>query len=267
MMKSWLWTGGGFRAGATLPIPDRGFRYGMSVFESFPVRNGRPAFLMEHLARIETACERCGFGVSLPPLHRIERLFSRAAIDGFARIYVTAGDGSVTEPARNGRVLVLLESRAPVASRVYHRGYDLGIHPEPISTPFPGLKTGNYWGHLLAFQSGVRRQKNETLLINARGEIISAAMANLFAVRGNCLCTPALASGARDGVMREWVCRRRDVEEALLRRSDIEAATEIFLTSSWLGVMPVRSIEGRSIRLGTVSKSLLAEWRERDRGR
>jgi branched-chain amino acid aminotransferase len=266
-MKSWLWTGGRFRAGATLPIADRGFRYGMSVFESFPVRKGRACFLAEHLARLEAACERCGFGVSLPPLHGIERLFSREEMDGFARIYATAGEGSVTEPARHGWVLVLLESRPPVPGRVYHRGYDLGIHPEPVSTPFPGLKTGNYWGHLLAFQTGIRRQKNETVLINSGGAIISASMANLFVVLEDRLCTPALASGARDGVVREWVCGRRQVEEALLHRADIEAAAEIFLTSSWLGVMPVRSLEGRQLKPGAVARSLLAEWRERARGR
>ncbi len=62
------------------------------------------------------------------------------------------------------------------------------------------------------------------------------------------MLTPALETGARAGVIREWVMRRLAAAETLLQRTDVEAADEIFLTSSWLGIMPAASVAGRELR-------------------
>src|SRR5882762_11978188 len=100
--------------------------------------------------------------------------------DGFARIYITAGDGPVTCPLDAGRTIVFIQPREPVPARVYHRGYDLRAHAEPHLPTFGGLKTANYWANLAAFREGVADQCNESLLFNAAGHLVSACMANVF---------------------------------------------------------------------------------------
>ena len=231
----------------------------MSVFESFPVRNGAPIFLREHLARLRAACARVGFTIDNESLTQCKDVL-RNAHDGFARIYVTAGDGAVTSDFENCRVFIFVEPREPTPSRVYHRGYDLGICAEPHEPIFGGLKTANYWKNLDAFRRGVARQKNETLLFNPRGELISACMANAFIFQNEKLKTPPLESGARDGVVREWIAKRREVEQCALTRDDLENADEIFLTSSWLGVMPVASLESRPLASMKLSRELNREF-------
>ncbi|MDP9291432.1 MAG: aminotransferase class IV [Verrucomicrobiota bacterium] len=153
------------------------------------------------------------------------------------------------------------EARAPIASRVYHRGYDLGIETQTYRPLFGGLKTGNYWANLIAFNNGVVRKKNESLLFNADGALISACMANVFLVDENRTRTPALSSGARRGVVREWVIAKTGAEEANLTRDDVFSCGEMFLTSSWLGVMPVASVEGQELHSREVSTMLRAEYR------
>ena len=64
----------------------------------------------------------------------------------------------------------------------------------------------------------------------------------------------------RLGVAREWVCKRRKVEERRLRREDLLAADEVFITNSWLGVMPIATIEGRPLGQRRVGPKLSAEW-------
>ena len=148
-------------------------------------------------------------------------------------------------PAEEPRVFVLLEDRTPPGSR-----RRLGNHAarrELTTPPFGGLKTANYWFNCDALAQARRRGFDETLLFNDRAELVSASMANVFLVRDDRLCTPPRSSGARAGVIREWVIKRRKVEERRLRREDVVNADEIFLTNSWIGVMPVATVEGRPL--------------------
>lgn len=257
---SWRWTPRGFVPCDSVPVADRGFRYGMSVFESLPIRKKIPIFLRQHLERLRRSIAQAGFKTNLPTHAEIENILRETAFDGFARIYVTAGDGPVTGAFENGRVFVFVESRKPSPSRVYHRGYDLGIAPEPHRPLLGGLKTGNRWANLDAFRRGVARQKNETLLFNSRGELISACMANVFVVHNGKIKTPSPDCGARDGVVREWVERRRAVEQCRLFADDLQNADEIFLTSSWLGIMPAASLDARRLPSRAVAETLRVEY-------
>jgi branched-subunit amino acid aminotransferase/4-amino-4-deoxychorismate lyase len=261
MKPAWLWTGEGFEPCAGVPASDRGFRHGMALFETVCIRAGAPVFLPEHLAKLKHACEDREFPVDVAALTQIGQLLDHAGIvHGVARVYVTAGDGPVTSPANECRVLVFSEPREPVPSRVYHRGYDLGIESRPHLPLFGGLKTANYWANLDAFQRGVARRKNETLLFNLRGELISACMANVLIVKQGKMLAPAHACGARRGVVRDWLMRRHAVEEAVLTRDDVLAADEIFLTSSWIGVMPAASIAGRQLPTATSARAIHREY-------
>lgn len=219
----------------------------MSVFESFPVCGGVARYLAGHLERLRRGCAETGLTMPAGALEGCAEAL-REAEDGFGRLYVTGGDGPVTGACDGCRAFLMVEEREPVPVRVYHRGYDLGMRAEPHGAVFPGLKTGNYWGNLRAFREGVAAQCNETLLFTVEGHLVSACMANVFVVHGGRLRTPGPKSGARTGVVREWVMRQVAVEEGLLMREDVEKAEEIFLTSSWLGVMPAASVAGRTLQ-------------------
>lgn len=263
--RAWMWTGAGFEAANGLPLTDRGFRYGMSVFESFPVRDGVGIFLEQHLARLRKACDVTGIAVPFGAIPACAGVLKEAG-DGFGRVYVTAGDGGVTADCDGCRVLVMVERREETPGRVYHRGYDLGLHAAGHLPVFGGVKTGNYWSNLRAFREGVAARCNETLLFTPAGHLISACMANVFVVTQGRARTPDLSTGARAGVMREWVMRRLEVEETLMTRADLAAADELFLTSSWLGIMPAASVEGRTLRERKVGAQLMAAYRKESEG-
>ena len=128
---------------------------------------------------------------------------------------------------------------------------------------FSGLKTANYWFNCDALGRARRLGYDETLLFNDRAELVSGCMANVFIVRDEKLATPPRSSGARAGVIREWVIGRRKVEERRLRREDVVNADEIFLTNSWIGVMPVATVEGRPLGHRSVGPRLAGELARR----
>jgi branched-chain amino acid aminotransferase len=245
---SWLWNGRDFEPCDFIPLSDRGFRYGMSVFESIRVWKNTPLFFREHAVRLREACARCELRVSDTALDRSEKLLRECGIDGLARIYVTAGDGAVASDAGQCRMVVFVEARAPIPADVYDRGYALAIEAQTHTLLFGGLKTANYWTNADALRRAKRNLCDEALLFNAGGELISACMANVFAVVDGRLKTPAMACGARAGVVRKWVAQRRgDAIECRITSDELARASEVFLTSSWLGIMPVASLEDRRL--------------------
>ena len=255
-MKAWRWNGAAFEPAHSVPLSDRGFRYGMSVFESIRVSGSQPEFFERHLARLISACGERDLAVDESALRAAAELLDE---DGFARLYVTAGDGPPAAAAVEPRIYVFTEPR-PAAE---DDSYEVTLHDETYRPVFGGLKTANYWLNADALAVARRRGFDEALLFNEFAELVSACMANVFLVRDNRIVTPARSSGCRAGVIREWVIARRNVEERRLRREDVVDAEEIFLTNSWLGVMPVATVEGRPLGRRLIGPKLAAELENR----
>jgi len=262
-VKNWLWNGSAFAPAATLPLSDRGFRYGMSLFESMRVWNGAIEFWPQHQQRLLTACGERDFPMPETELAAAGRILEGSGINGFARIYVTAGDGSPASPVTAPRVFLFIEPREPEREDCW----TLCFHDEHCRPLFGGLKTANYWFNSAALADSRARGFDEAVLFNDLGEVVSACCANLFVVQGDRILTPARGSGCRAGVIREWVIKRRKVEERRLRREHVVNADEIFLTNSWLGVMPIATLEGRPLGPRSIGPKLAAEnERQRESG-
>ena len=125
-VRAWTLADGSFREGAEVPVTDRGFRYGMSVFETLAVRNGRMLFLRQHLAALESACTLAGF-----PADGADALMELEGLsDGLLRIYVTAGDGASDRGCRppphlrHLRARGISGSKRDFARRANHCGTD-----------------------------------------------------------------------------------------------------------------------------------------------
>jgi len=256
---SWRWTGSRFAACNGVPLTDRGFRYGMAVFESFPVFRGRPLFLDAHYERLRHACAKSGLEAELSGIEALEALLREVEFDAYARIYATAGDGGLFDGTAHGSMFVFVEPRNFV-EMTSNDSYKLVRHPEPQTPIFGGMKTANYWPNLLAMKQARSGSCDEALLFNMSGGLYSASMANMFVVQAGKIKTPATASGARPGVIREWVMHRREVHEDYLTENDLVLADEIFLTNSWIGVMPVASLDGTKLKSRETGAGLRVEY-------
>jgi 4-amino-4-deoxychorismate lyase len=243
--QSWSWSAGAFVPGQSLPVTDRGFRYGMSVFETLRILNGTPDFLEPHLDRLRAAALQCGFSPPSDALSSLPALLNRLQGTGVARVYITAGDGAPDAPAEECRVVVLFEPRSPSLPATY----GVRICPTPHLPPFGGLKTANYWSNLEALRQARLLGAHECLLFRPDGRLTGAAMANVFVKTPAGWLTPTLNCGARSGVLRAWTLAHLAVREAPVTRERLSEATSIFLTSSWLGLMQVDSLDGNSLVL------------------
>lgn len=251
--------------GAAISIWDRGFRYGMSIFETILIHRGRAVFLEEHLRRLRDAAGAAGFSVSSKFIAVLRSRLSGfdESLSGMMRIYVTAGDGGPLSDGEDSRVYVLGEDVALPDEIERGCGWRLHVSRAPLVSILGGWKTGNYWPHVQALAEARHHGCNESIMLDLAGNVVSASMANLFAVIDGELKTPPLVLGARDGVLREWVMNNTSAREDLVALDDLMRATECFITNSRVGILSVGEIDGRELSSRSTSCHLYDTYREK----
>lgn len=230
--RSWLLEAGRWSPGESLPLTDRGPRYGMAVFETFGVREGRPLLEQKHLALLDDSASAL-LGARAP-----SSLPALASSDtGMLRVYITAGDGGPTEPRGAGRTFALFE---PLAQTLRAGAATARLHPEAVAPFARGRKTANYWAQCEAESAAKAAGFDHALIADDGGRILSAALGNIFFVLGGELCTPSARLAVRPGAMRDWVMSRCTAREVELPASELLSASELFLTNSRAGVLPLQ---------------------------
>lgn len=233
---------------------DRGLTLGDGVFETIAVRGGRARRLDDHLARLAEGLRILGF--SNPPegealARAVARVIEANALDrGVLRLTVTRGTGArgvSTAGCGDPRVLVTaaegLPEMTPVTAVICRdvRRNDL--------SPASRMKSLSYLDNVLARREAEAQGAQEALLVNTRGRLAEASVANVFVVNRRSLRTPPISEGALPGVARKALLEALDAVEEPIAITELEAAEEVFLTNS-LGVRAVTAIGGRKLPAG-----------------
>ncbi len=230
---------------AQIPISDAGFRHGVGVFETVQVQGGIARWREWHLESIYASAKALGLKVEDKELLQVPKG------DGLWRWFVTETG---------------TRSWWSEGSEAVPRAYDLDLAETGVwSTSWEArYKTLSYLSRIQARrEAGAAEQ--ERVLLNERGEIASAAMANLFWVRGGKLRTPAWECGCRAGTVRRWVLERsgEKVEEGRWKKEELDGAEEIFLTNARIGIKSVISWHGKKLARSGVAEALgKAFWAE-----
>jgi branched-subunit amino acid aminotransferase/4-amino-4-deoxychorismate lyase len=125
-------------------------------------------------------------------------------------------------------------------------------------------KTLSYLNRIQAKREGGPADQ-ERVMLNEKGEMASASMANLFWLRDGKLKTPARECGCRAGTVRRWVLERsgQRVEEGKWKLEELVGAEEIFLTNARIGIKPVRAWRGKKLTGSKLTAGLAEEfWKE-----
>jgi branched-chain amino acid aminotransferase len=267
---------------AAVPVFDRGFLFGDSVYETVGTNRGRLVFLDDHLDRLARSAER--IYLRLPPRDEIVRavhdtLAAAENPESRVRIIVTRGDGTVDlDPAAAGqpRLVVIVQPLGGPSSEVYEKGAEAEIVSVTRNSPRaidPAVKSGNYLNNVLAMGEARRRRPSaqEAILCAANGSVAEGATSNVFAVVDGQVRTPALEVGILDGVTRGKVlalARTNSImchEVSFMSPDELRQSDEIFLTSSVRSVLPVTRVDGQVLgdgEPGAVTRRLMVLYRQ-----
>lgn len=271
-------------AEARVPVLDRGFLYGDSVFEVTRTAGRRPVLWTEHMDRLQRSAAL--LGMTLPSPETIvaacqQVLRPLVAPEAYLRIIVTRGGGALDlDPAAADapRLLILAKPlRLPTAQQVQD-GVALWTVGQRRSGPglLPEAKSGNYLSSVMALRAARQHGAYEAVLCDPEGYITEGATSNLFIVHRPSsaparLSTPPLSLGLLPGITRAAVLGLAralpdvDVCEERFTPAQAAAADEVFITSSIRGVLPVTSLSGTPVgdgRPGPVTLRLRAAYEQ-----
>ena len=126
-------------------------------------------------------------------------------------------------------------------------------HGRHAQSEFAGVKVLSWGQNLTWNEEAHQRGFDEVVLLNERGEVSECTSANIFAVRGQEVWTPPLASGCLPGVTRALLLDEihlpgvRALEKTLFL-PDLEKADQVFITSTTRDFLAVTEIEGLKVR-------------------
>jgi branched-chain amino acid aminotransferase/para-aminobenzoate synthetase component 1 len=255
---------------AWVSVEDRGFLYGDGFFETLRVEDGQPLFLDEHLERLQASARefRINFPVGVPWHVRLDQLLAANGLQqGTAAVKILLSRGEVTGlglPESSSPTLVIwARPYQPPRLEEYAAGWPVVIFPERRTTFIGRHKSLNYLFYLAARQYALDQGAREALILETDGLASEGAATSLILAQKERFLTPAAAS-ALPGVTVQVLARAlkrqgRILEQAPLRLSQIQEADGLWLANSLLGVMPVSSLEGKSVPLMAETTSFLQE--------
>jgi branched-chain amino acid aminotransferase len=125
-------------------------------------------------------------------------------------------------------------------------------HPGALS---PRIKSLNYLNNIMARIEGTDAGMVEALMLNHKGEVAECTGDNIFLIKQGVIKTPPPDAGILEGITRNAVIKlaragNYAVLETPLTRHDFYTADECFLTGTAAEIVPVISLDGRTIGTG-----------------
>ncbi len=244
-----------------------GLLAGWGVFSTLRVADGVLFAFERHWARMER--DAALFHVLL--LEGPEELHGRLlklveanhAYDSTLRVAIVRNGGGMWAGPSTGRATDLIALTAD--TKDWGSGVKLAVQSQArhAACEFAGTKILSWAMNLTWLEKAQRRGFDEVILLNEQDEVAECTSANIFVANGNQVWTPPLSSGCLPGITREVLLHEIrvpgiEVREKPLRAADLEAADEVFITSTTRDLLPVLEMEGRKVGRTLTAQTALA---------
>ncbi len=248
---------------AKVSVFDSAFMLGDGVWEGLRVHHGKVAFLQTHLDRLYAGAKALDFHPGLSQAELTDRIY--ATLQGnqmhegvHLRLMVSRGTKST--PYQDPRVtitpptIVIVPEYKEALPETVIKGVNLfTVH---VRRGFPDVQDPKLNSHskincILACIQATKAGADEALMLDPHGFVATCNSTHFFIVKNGCVMT-STGQFCIDGVTRGAVlriCREQGIEHAqtVFSLSDVYSADEAFVTGTFAGLVPVRSVDGREI--------------------
>lgn len=250
-------------AEARIPVLDRGFLFGDSIYEVVRTFTGEPFGWPEHWQRLQRSAAALRIRLDLDEATIARRIAATLAAAGpgdhYVRLVVTRGSGeapNIDLAYATGAPcwVVMVRSLTPMSGKVARLAVVGRLRTDRRALD-PATKSGNYLNNVLALAEAKDLGATDCVMLNQSGHVTEASTSNLFALIDGVWCTPPLDSGILAGVTRalllDFLTRHGErVAERNLTAAQLRGAQEIFLSSTLRELSPVTHLDGRAMHGG-----------------
>ena len=250
-----------------LRADDLGVVRGEAVFETLRIAGGQPAFLDQHLRRLERSAAR--LAIDLPGgwrelAHTACTEYSRAydGADGVLRLTCSKGAPGA---GPFGFALVTPIPETSIEARMHGVSavtLSLGV-PATLRAEAPwllgGVKSTSYAVNMASLRQAEAEGAHDAIWTSSDGEVLEAPTSTVGWVKDGVLITPpADEVGTLPGTTAHVAIGLSPVpvEVRRGRAEELASADEVMLLSSVRGVAPVVRLDGRALAVGPVTTAL-----------
>jgi branched-chain amino acid aminotransferase len=264
-------------AEASVSVFDHGLLYGDGVFEGIRAYNGRVFKLERHIDRLFDSAK--AIRLDIPNSHAevcelvVDTCRRNAIYNGYIRLVVTRGPGDLgIDPRKCPRAELIVIARQLTMYAAAATGIKVVTSTFRRNAPdatSPSIKSLNYLNNILARIEANDRGADEALMLDHQGYVAEATVDNFFIVTDQALLTPPTATNL-NGVTRETVLAiaaglGMKTAEKPFTLFDVWTAKEAFICGTGAEVVPVLSVDERTIgagAIGAVTARIVAGYHE-----
>lgn len=244
---------------ATVPVYDRGFLFGDSVYEVCRIYQGRCWLEKEHIERLKRSLGELDF----PPydlnglVERIHRTIRSGFVtEGLVYIQITRGVAPRThvfpDPPVPPTEVIIARSidDAPMAAK---RASGVSVIGRPdLRWKRCDIKSTNLLANVMAVETAKRAGAFEAVLIDAEDNVTEATHTSLLWVREGRLEATPEGPEILVGLTRRLVQELAEkvgvpFAETKVTRTELQRADEVILVGTSIEVLPVSHVDGRQI--------------------
>jgi branched-chain amino acid aminotransferase len=259
-----------FHDAPSIPVVDRGFLYGDSLYEVLRTYGGKLSEQNAHLERLKRSCELCHLKLDLSleqigdeialihsefyskPSHRNKEMYLRLILTrGSARL---PGFSEKTRTSKN-RLILIAQELHPPSLDAFEKGMHLQLVDRLRNSPRaldPAMKSGNYLNSVLAFLEAEAAGADDALLCDADGFVTEGTTFNVGYFKRGILVTPPLEIGILDGITRRRLLEVAqqnglDTREIRFTPQRLYEADEVFILSTVREIFPVSRLNKKNL--------------------
>jgi branched-chain amino acid aminotransferase len=254
------------REEAKISVFDSGFLVGDGVWEGIRLHDGAFAFLDAHLDRLFEGAKAIGLEIGKTREELTEALRETVQTNGMTtgvhlRLMVTRGDKKTPSQdprlAVTGPNIVIIAEHKVADPGVKQAGVNLftsTVRRPPPDTLDQKLNCHSKLHEVVALVQAIRAGADEALMLDPTGAVATCNATNFFIVRRGEVWT-STGQYSLNGITRRVVielCTAHDIPvfERAFSLTDVYGADEAFVTGTFGGITPVRSVDGREIGAG-----------------
>ncbi len=218
--------------------------------------------LTKHLDRLEETARLAGFEIKLDRKSLVESLIALLAVSRTEekRIRIT-----IDLEKKVGEIYIAMEPLKVSAPEKYAQG--IVCKTAEAHRDNPKAKLSNFLSRADNIRSQEQGEFDEILMYTADGDLLEGLSSNFYGIIGDTIFTAE--EGVLSGTTRDFVLKIAEklqipVQLQPVNLHDLDQLDEAFITSTSRGVLPIRSIDGISMKKavpGPVTKKLSDEFK------
>lgn len=253
---------------AKISVFDSAFLVGDGIWEGIRLHHGQLAFLNRHLDRLISASERTGIVLGMDRQGLSDLLYSvldRNGMTDGVHVRLMVSRGRKKTPSQHpsnlvsGPTVVIIPEYKQADPSVAHSGVTLftsSVRRPPPNTLDQRINCHSKLHEVMALIEAVDVGCDEALMLDVNGHVATCNATNFFAVSDGQVWT-STGEYCLPGITRGVVIEACENAEIPIQVADfdlalVHGADEAFVTGTFGGITPVRSVDGHEFGRGRI---------------